>query len=405
MNRPVRARNAWLGLASVGACGLAVALGGLAPERFGPVPFFAAGLILTPASVIMTLVSQSAVNAMRRLARGEETIASWRVTPEEWRAFAVLNAEWHRQEGVTPNSLDLGQAAPDSGIEIVASPNSVRVGGDFHDLRQLATSYHSVKWLHTQPPAVELLGRFQTKSSSIPQALRIPVSVATQKAAVDLHAAWSYVLLLRNAGSGMFRNPVRVRNICAALAMAGLALLAVPFLSSGIPLTQMLISNLYGPMLALGFIAFTLCGVVALLLHFRDSKRYRAFQSEARVRWTITAEAWRNFQTFDRARALDPAVAFNFLSLPRKIPEAGVEVLAGERGLMVGGELLLFSVIASGGPLQPVWLDGPPLCMEIWCVFQTNGSSGTCTLRLPVDAAARPALEALCATWRGARAE
>jgi len=176
MNRPVRSRNIWLGIACTGAAGLAVALSGLAPERLGPVPFFIAGVILTPVSVVMTPVSQSTMNAMRRLAQGEETIAAWRVTPEDWRALVTLNTEWHRQEGVTPNSLDLEQATPSGGVEIVASPRSVRVGGDFHDLRQFATSYHSVRWLHTQPPAVELLGRFQTKGSSIPRALRIPVS-------------------------------------------------------------------------------------------------------------------------------------------------------------------------------------------------------------------------------------
>lgn len=402
MNRPVRARNIWLGLAAVGACGFAVAFSGLVPERIGPVPFFMAGIILTPASVIMTLFSQASVRAMRRLASGEETIASWSVTPEEWRAFVALNAEWHKQEGVTPNSLDLKQPAPPEGLAITASPHSVRVGADFHDLHQLATSYHSVRWLHTQPPAIELMGRFQTKGSAIPVALRIPVSAAAQKAAVDLHGAWSYVRLLRNAGSGAFRNPVKARNICIAIAAAGAALFAIPFPSSSLPFAQMLMSNLYGPMLALGFIAWVLGGVIAGLLHFRDCRRYKAFMKGMQARWTVSAADWRDFQAFDRARGARPDVAFNFLSIPRQVPDAGMEIMAGERGVVIGGELFPFSVMATGGKIQPVWLEGPPPCLEIWCVFQTNGSSGACTLRFPVDPAARPALEKLCARWTAA---
>jgi len=207
------------------------------------------------------------------------------------------------------------------------------------------------------------------------------------------------VWLLRHAGSGMFRNPVWARNICAALAAAGLARLTAPFLSSGLPQGEMLQRNFYGPQVALGFTASVLCGVIGLILHFRDSKRYRAFLRETVTRWTVSDGVWREFQTLDRVRAARPDVAFNFLSLPRKIPDRGIEILAGERGLMVGGELVLFTAMATGGKLQTVWLEGPPLCLEIWCVFQTNGSSGACPLRLPVDPAVRPAMEKLCAVW------
>ncbi len=39
-----------------------------------------------------------------------------------------------------------------------------------------------------------------------PVVLWIPVNPASQKAAMDLHGAWSYRLPLRNAGGGWVRN-------------------------------------------------------------------------------------------------------------------------------------------------------------------------------------------------------
>ena len=375
----------------------------MAPAQFGPVPFLAGGLIATPVGVILLLVYHSEVRAMRSLERGEESVAAWRITPGDWRDFVALNAEWHKQKGVTPNLLDLCQAAGAEGLEIVATPRSVRVGAEFLDLRQLCSVFHSVKWLSTQPPVIEVLGRMQTKNSSYPQALRIPVSPAAQKAAVDLHAAWSYHLLLRKASSGTFRNPVRARNVWLAICAAGLALFALPFLiATDLSITTLLSSNLYGPMLALGLVAAILGSIVGLIVHFRDCGKYQAFLEAAGVQRTISLPSWQAFTTFDRARSAQPNVAFNFLSLPRKVPAAGIEIVVREQGLMIGGEMLLFSVITTGGKLQPMWLDGPPLCLEIWGVFETHGSSGSCTLRFPVDPAASAAVEQLCAKWRSA---
>ena len=400
MNQPVRSRNIWLAVAVIGLFCLFVALAGLAPERFGPVGFFAAGLIATPAGVIVTLVNQSQVRSMRRLERGEGNIASWRVTPDEWRAFVALNAGFHKQEGVSKNSLDLGQETPLVGLAIVATAHSVRVGAEFFDLHHICTAFDGVNWLHTQPPVLEVLGRFQSKNVSHPVALRIPVSPTSQKAAMDVHAAWSYRLLLRNAGSGRVRNPVRVRNIGFAISAAGTALMALPFVTTDLNWTYLLVSNLYGPMLALGFGCAVIGGMVGLIFHFRNSKGYRAFLRESRVRWKVDGSAWRAFADFDRVRSAQPAIAFNFLSPPREVPASEVEIVAGEQGLMVDGELFLFSAIGGGEKIQTVWLDGPPLCLELWGVFRTHGSSGSYTLRFPVDPAARAAVEELCAKWR-----
>ncbi len=400
MNHPVRSRNIWLAVAGMGVVCLIVVFAGLAPERFGPVPFFAAGLIATPVGVIVMLVNQSQVRSMRRLDRGEGNIASWRVTPDEWRAFIALNAGFHNKEGVSKNVLDLEQAPPLDGVEVAATAQSVRVGAEFFDLRHLCSAFDGVNWLHTQPPVLEVLGRIQTKSTSYPVALRIPVSPASQKAAIDLHGAWSYRLLLRNAGSGRVRNPVRVRNIGFAISAAGMALMALPFLLSDLSLTYLLVSNLYGPMLALGFGCAVISGMVGLIFHFRNSKGYRAFLRESRVRWKVDGSAWRAFADFDRVRSAQTNVAFNFLSAARKVQASGVEVVAGEQGLMVDGELFLFSAIGGGEKIQPVWLDGPPLCLEVWGVFRTHGSSGSYTLRFPVDPGERAAVEALCAKWR-----
>lgn len=404
MNRPVRSRNLALVLALTGLSGLFVALSGIAPDALGPVGFFAVGMIATPVGAILALMGYAEVRAMRRLARGEDRVAGWRVTPEEWIAFVALNAKWEQEKGVFPNSLDLRQAPRAEGVEIVATPYSVRVGEEFHDLGSSFSTIHGVRWLATEPAALELLGWVRTKSSSYPRALRIPVSAAEPKEAIDLHGAWSHRFLLRNAGSGLFRNPVKARNVSLAVCVLGMAVAAAPFRMADLPLTQLLFSNLYGPMLAFGFVAAMLGGFAVLIYHFRDSKRYRAFLQGAGVRWTVSPADWGAFLAFDRVRSAEPNSAINFVSLPRPVPDAGMEIIVQEQGVMVGGEMFLFSVMATGGKLQPFWLDGPPLCLEVWAVFVTNGSSGSCTLRFPVDPALRNALEPLCEKWRSVAA-
>jgi|GEM_PF-2795217 len=399
MNRPARARNSWLFLGSIGALSLLVAFVGFAPAALGPVPFFAVGLIATSLGLIGFLVSHAEVRSQRRLQRGGETIGRWRVSHHEWQAFLKVNKEQDQRQTPYLNSLDIKQAVSPEGLEITATERAVQIGDEFFDLFHLCSYFYTVKWIHTRPPMLEVQGRYQTKNGSYPRALRFPISVAFQKAAMDVHAAWSYRLILRNAASGRYRNPVRLRNIFAVLCMVGtLLLVSLPFVT-GRSWTDLVISNFYGPVFMIGALLATVGGVSALILHFRSSKRYRAFLDTEGIRWTISQNEWRAFLVADQPRAALPWVAFNFLRMPRKVSAAGLDFIATKNGLMVGGELFLLDTMADGGQRTAQWIEQPQLCLELAGSFQTRESSGAFTLRFPVDPKVRQPLDDLCAQW------
>lgn len=395
MNRPVLSRNRWLGLALAGTGSIALAYGQVVP----PIPFFVAGFLATMAGGALGIQSALQVRSLRRLNKAGEVVARWRVTPAEWQAFVVLNEEWHRQKGVYRNSLDLQQPIPSEGIEIVAGVRAVKVGEEFFDLHALCSYFQGVNWLATQSlPVLEVLGRVQTRSGSFPSALRLPVNPAEPRPAIDTHAAWCYRVLLRNRATSGVPNPLRVRNICLAMACAGLVLMLVPeLLWPGVPWINRLASNRDGPMLALGFLAASFGAAIGLVVQVRYCPVYRRFlEQPGLTRWSVSAAEWQHFLRLDQTRG---EFALNFLSLPRP-RGATVEFVAGPSGLMVDGELFLFSVIATGDKtLRPVWLEGPPLALELHGVFQIHGTSGSFTLRFPVDATVRPALEGLSAQW------
>lgn len=399
MNRPVRARNIWLLLGGLGASSLLVAFGDFAPAALGPVPFFAVGLITTLLGVIGAVMSHVEVRSQRRLQQGTGTVGNWTVTLDEWQAFLRVNQEQDQRQTPYVNSLDIRQAVSSEGLDIAATERSVQIGAEFFDLFHLCSYFYTVKWIHTQPPMLEVQGRYQTKNGSYPRALRFPISAAFQKAAMDVHTAWSYRLLLRNAASGRYRNPVRLRNIFAILCIVGILLLGAPPLMTERSWTELVMSNVHGPIFLIGLLLAMIGGLCVPILHFRAGKRYRAFLGEESVRWTISEGDWKKFLAADQARASLPSVAFNLLRVPRSVSAAGLDFIATKNGLMVGGELFLFETMASGGQRVVQWIEQPRLALELAGVFQTRESSGAFTLRFPVDPQVRQSLGRLCAQW------
>jgi hypothetical protein len=71
------------------------------------------------------------LRAKEALARGEDVIARWRLSPDEWRAFLALN----RQRGATddtPNELVSREGIPPEGVEVIIGQEAVQVDGSIH---------------------------------------------------------------------------------------------------------------------------------------------------------------------------------------------------------------------------------------------------------------------------------
>lgn len=144
----------------------------------------------------------------------------------------------------------------------------------------------------------------------------------------------------RSQSAGV-RNPVQ-RSIVFGLGMAaGIALVLLG-------VADMRRTGATGsPLLMLGLFPALLCPIffVYYLTRIRVFRELRSGRG-AIARWTVPAG---EFHDFCREEQAIPAgsILVNFYRPPRRVPEAGVEVIFSERGVLIGGGY--FPLSASGG--------------------------------------------------------
>ncbi len=105
------------------------------------------------------------------------------------------------------------------------------------------------------------------------------------------------------------------------------------------------------------------------------------------ARWWVSAADWNRFRAFDDAR--EPYAHSDLRYRPRTRPD-GIEVIVGERALMVDGSWhLVQGKISSEVPSGICWFEVAPCCIEIVWTMQTKNSTLLKLVRLPVPEAAR----------------
>lgn len=138
MRNPRLWRN--LSLAVLASAPLGLALPWLLPADIGGDGLrgglFCYGLMALVFGGYATVSLHRDQRAKDALARGEDVIARWRLSPEEWRAFLALDGR-QQQAGAGPyNELTPRDDIPPEGVEVIVGRDAVQVDGSIHRIPQ-----------------------------------------------------------------------------------------------------------------------------------------------------------------------------------------------------------------------------------------------------------------------------
>lgn len=195
-------------------------------------------------------------------------------------------------------------------------------------------------------------------------------------------------------GDGM-RNPPRKAAIFATLVAAGLALVWLgtqghtPGGGDWVP----------GLLVVGGGLTAFACSLwlIQSLFHIRGMAKLEAGIGQI-ARWHVSAVEWDKYRAADAARvASDPQFLVNDLWVRKNTPPAGVEVIVGEKSLIVDGSYHVLRIHGLPELRSIGWLDNsrtpgrPPDCLEFLLAYPRGRYGGiqyTC-LRVPVPEAAQ----------------
>ena len=188
MRNPRRARTIALVFFIVGC--IAVAAAFLLPDEPGhtalPATLFTGGLMAIIFGGGTAIFRHLDARAQERLARGEDVIARWRVTPAAWEEFVTQDRQRGEETDALPNELwlSLPDHIPAEGIEVVVGRAAVQIGDSIHRLPRRGTPEINDAILHDDGPGLIELRLYYpaggTGASGVPQsarrtALRFPV--------------------------------------------------------------------------------------------------------------------------------------------------------------------------------------------------------------------------------------
>ena len=126
-------RSFWFAVAIAGAAAMAAGLiGGEAWfSRDLVIGLMTFGFFALMVGVIFGLTLHGRLRVYAKLRRGEDVLATWRVDPDSWEAFAKQEREW-RDGGFVPNELAFPAKVPAAGVEVIVGRGAVLVGDSLH---------------------------------------------------------------------------------------------------------------------------------------------------------------------------------------------------------------------------------------------------------------------------------
>jgi hypothetical protein len=182
------------------------------------------------------------------------------------------------------------------------------------------------------------------------------------------------------------RNPLRRAGISFVFTLLGIGLL---FLGIALyePFSQVAggICGVLG--LTVAIVSFFVC--IWALVSVPGYNRLRAGKGVI-ARWHLSAAEWDRFRALDKIRAAQHSDLRNDLWIGKHTPPGGVEVIVGEKQVMVDGSYHRVHRFVPNGRLIN-WLAGNPECIEFPASYPRGRSGGSVdlTLRIPVAPTAR----------------
>jgi hypothetical protein len=190
------------------------------------------------------------------------------------------------------------------------------------------------------------------------------------------------------------RNPPRKAAIFAALAASGAATAWLGVRLYGVLDPEWLSDIMFTVGLTTALITLVL--LIQALFHIRGMAKLKAGSGRV-AQWHVSAIEWDKFRAADSGRvASDPMYLGNDLWIRKATPPAGVDVIVGEKSLIVDNS---YHVLRMNGlpELRLIdWLDNaatvdrPPDCLEFLLAYPRGRYGGIkyTTLRVPVPESA-----------------
>lgn len=200
------------------AAGVAIGLGGLVG-------------VLSLGMLVLALNNLRFTNAVLR---GENVIARWTVSPDDYAAFANNNAARNALGPAYRNDWTLPRTVPSQGLEVVFGKDIVMVGDRFFSLVNASMfTFRGVQMLPETPPSIEFGTRSALPSHGA-AGVRIDVSTGVLRIPVARPARADAVRVLDHYKSvdaretvvnpGFYRRRVRIGLIAAPIFFAAAAL-------------------------------------------------------------------------------------------------------------------------------------------------------------------------------------
>lgn len=186
------------------------------------------------------------------------------------------------------------------------------------------------------------------------------------------------------------RNPARKALYCLIALLAGAALIRF----GALRLERIEDDVTAAAAIAIGFalVPFPLYILVEALFAIRGRALLLAGRGVI-ARWHVPPAEWDRFRGLDESRSAEDLALGNDLWIRGSTPRDGVEVIVGEKGVLVDGSYHMLSPRGLPELREVRWLGGSPDCLEFALLYPPgrHGRKVPITLRVPVPLPARAA--------------
>jgi hypothetical protein len=194
MRNPRRSRDIALGILFGGAATLIATRAIVEPaaEGTGHVLLVIAVSAMTLAAIALPIFELES-RRLERLRRGEDVIARWRVSREEWERFVAQEPARDAVEGARVNIITGPVRGNADGVDVVVGTTGVIVNDEFHSMPHVSLKRTCGPfWIDGSPPCLEFrVSAHTTVDVASEWALRFPIAAGAEADAQRVVAFYS----------------------------------------------------------------------------------------------------------------------------------------------------------------------------------------------------------------------